>query len=122
MPSGGYEQERTAQSLAEEFARLCAAAAGWEEKKLRRREERDASLEALRFPYAAYRTGQRKFAANVYIALKERRRLFAQAPTGIGKTTAALYPALKAMGEGKCARTVFLTARNTGRKSAMSAI
>ena len=27
-------------------------------------------------------------------------RLFCQAPTGIGKTMSALFPALKAMGEG----------------------
>lgn len=43
-------------------------------------------------------------------------------PTGIGKTMAALYPAMLALGEGKCARVLMLTARTTGRKSAMDAL
>jgi len=117
-----YEEVCSAQELEVEFVRLCAAAAAWEEKKLLRRQERDTSLASLAFPYPEYRAGQRKFAANAYIAIRERKRLFAQAPTGIGKTIAALYPALRAMGEGKCARAVFLAARTTGRKAALDAM
>ena len=117
-----YEEEHTAQELAGAFDALCAAAAVWEAKKLARRMGRDASLEKLPFPFDTYREGQRKLAANVYVALRERKRLFAQAPTGIGKTMAVLYPALKSIGEGKCARAIFLTARNTGRRSAMDAM
>ena len=116
-----YEETRTAQELCEEFNAFCALACVWEEKKLARRTARDASLKALPFPFDSYREGQRKFAANVYIALRERKRLFAQAPTGIGKTMAALYPALRAIGENKCQRAVFLAARTTGRRSAMNA-
>ena len=117
-----YEERQTAQALCAEFDRLCSAACAWEEKKLCRRQARDESLSELAFPFDAYRAGQRKFAANVYIALREKKRLFAQAPTGIGKTMAALYPALKAIGEGRCARAVFLTARTTGRRSALDAM
>ena len=117
-----YEEEQDRESLRAEFNALCAPACAWEAKKLARRQARDETLRDLPFPFDAYRAGQRKFAANVYIALRERRRLFAQAPTGIGKTMAALYPALRAIGEGKCARAVFLTARTTGRRSAMDAM
>ena len=117
-----YEEERTAEELCREFNMLCAPAAAWEEKKLFHRQARDASLASLRFPFDAYRAGQKRFASNVYVAIRDRKRLFAQAPTGIGKTMAALYPALRAIGEGLCARTVFLTARTTGRKSAMDAM
>ena len=46
--------------------------------------------------------GQRRFAAGVDVAIRDRKRFFAQAPTGIGKTMAALM-ALRALGEGKCA-------------------
>ena len=116
-----YEETRTAHELREEFNTFCALAAAWEEKKLARRMARDQSLENLPFPFDSYRDGQRKFAANVYIALRERKRLFAQAPTGIGKTMAALYPALRAIGEGRCQRAVFLAARTTGRRSALDA-
>lgn len=124
--SGGmiacYEEEQTAPALLETFNALCAPAAAWETKKLLRRQARDASLASLPFPFDSYREGQKRFASNVYVAIRERRRLFAQAPTGIGKTMAALYPALRAIGEGLCGRVVFLTARTTGRKSAMDAL
>ncbi|MBR2942262.1 MAG: ATP-dependent DNA helicase [Clostridia bacterium] len=56
------------------------------------------------------------------MAIRERKHLFAQAPTGIGKTMAALYPALMAIREGHCARALFLTARTTGRRSAVDAL
>ena len=117
-----YEETKTADALKAEFDALCAAAAAWEEKKRLRRTARDQSLSALAFPFDSYREGQHKFAANVYIALREKKRLFAQAPTGIGKTMAALYPALRAMGDGKCQRAIFLAARTTGRRSALDAM
>ena len=117
-----YEEEQGRESLRAEFEALCAAACAWEERKLERRQARDEALSSLPFPFGTYRAGQRKFAANVYIALRDRKRLFAQAPTGIGKTMAALYPALRAIGEGRCARAVFLAARTTGRRSAMDAM
>ena len=121
-PLRAYEEELGAQALLEEFNALCAPAAAWEAKKLARRQARDASLSELAFPYPAYRAGQRRFAGNVYVALEQRKRLFAQAPTGIGKTMAALFPALLALREGHCARVLFLTARTTGRRSALDAM
>ena len=117
-----YEEDAPAPALAAEFDALCAPVAAWEGARLARCTVRDGTLETLPFPFAEYRAGQRRFAANVFVALRERKRLFAQAPTGIGKTMAALYPALRAMGEGHCARAVFLTARTTGRASALSAM
>ena len=117
-----YEEDAEEQSLQETFRTLCAAACVWEEAMLVRRRARDASLDALPFPYDSYRAGQRQFAAGVYVAIRDRKRLFAQAPTGIGKTMAALYPALRALGEGKCSRVLYLTARTTGRKSATDAL
>ena len=68
-----------------------------------------ASLNALRFPFAAYRPGQRALGRGNLPGLRRRasrtqgRRpgCFARRPTGIGKTMSALFPALKAMGEGQ---------------------
>lgn len=121
-PRISYTETLDAADLASEFDALCLPAAQSEAEKLRRQMARNASLADLAFPFDSYRAGQRKFAANVYIAIRDRKRLFAQAPTGIGKTMAALYPTLRALGEGKCARVVFLTARTTGRRSAMDAL
>ena len=117
-----YQETQTADALQEEFDRLCAPVCAWEETKRARRQRRNASLASLGFPFDAYRAGQRQFAANVYVAIRDRKRLLAQAPTGIGKTMAALYPALRALGGGQCARVVFLTARTTGRRSALAAM
>lgn len=117
-----YDETLTAEALKALFDEFCLPAALQEAARLERKAARDRSLAVLPFPFEQYREGQRKFAANVYVAIRDRKRLFAQAPTGIGKTMAALYPALRALGEGKCGRIVFLTARTTGRKSAMEAM
>lgn len=83
---------------------------------------RDVSLRALRFPYPAYREGQREMAAQVYTAIRLGRRLFASMPTGTGKSSAALFPALKALGEGLTGRVYYLTARTTQRQGAREAL
>ncbi len=86
------------------------------------RESRNASLKALAFPYPAYRDGQRELARQVYTAISRKKRLFASLPTGTGKSAAVLFPALKAMGEGKTGRILYLTARNTARQSPLEAL
>ncbi|HBM84769.1 MAG TPA: ATP-dependent DNA helicase, partial [Halieaceae bacterium] len=45
-----------------------------------------------------------------------------EAPTGIGKTAAVLYPALKALGTGRHDRVVFATTRISGRRAAEQAM
>ena len=93
---------------------------------LRQREEwcreRDRSIRALAFPFASYRPGQRKLAVAAYRVLAKGGRLFLAAPTGIGKTISALFPAVKALGEGKLERIFYLTARTVGRAIAEKAV
>ena len=86
------------------------------------RRERDASLRSLTFPFDAYRPGQREMAVQVYTAVKLGRRLFASMPTGTGKSVAALFPALKALGEGLTGQVYYLTARTTQRQGALEAL
>jgi len=86
------------------------------------RRERDASLRHLRFPFDSYRPGQREMAVQVYTAVKLGRRLFASMPTGTGKSIAALFPALKALGEGLTNQVYYLTARTTQRQGAIEAL
>lgn len=83
---------------------------------------RNRSLASLRFPFGAYRPGQRAMAVEVFRAVRDSRQLLVQAATGIGKTMAALFPALKAMGQGYAGKVVFLTARTTGRLAAEAAL
>ncbi|RCX17621.1 DNA excision repair protein ERCC-2 [Anaerobacterium chartisolvens] len=83
---------------------------------------RDASIKEMGFPFPSYRKGQRELAAAVYRAIKGGGRLFAQAPTGTGKTMASLFPALKALGEGHVSKIFYLTAKTTTRAVAQKAL
>ena len=76
---------------------------------------RDESLQRLKFPFEHYREGQRTLAVEVYRTIRDEKQLIVQAATGIGKTMAVLFPAMKALGENTSAKVVFLTARTTGR-------
>lgn len=82
---------------------------------------RDAGIQALEFPYTDYRRGQRRMAVAVYRAIRQGGRLMVQAPTGIGKTMAAVFPAVKAMGVGLTSKIFYVTARTTGRHAAEQA-
>jgi len=86
------------------------------------RARRTESIRGLGFPFSRYRPGQREMAVAVYRALRDGRPLLAQAPTGIGKTMAVWFPAVKAMGEGLIDRVFYLTARTTGRLVAQDAL
>ncbi|HEX7065495.1 MAG TPA: ATP-dependent DNA helicase, partial [Bacillales bacterium] len=82
------------------------------------KEKRNESIQALPFPFENYRAGQRKLAGAVYQTIAERKNLFANAPTGIGKTISTAFPAVKAMGEGLLDRLFYLTAKTTTRETA----
>lgn len=86
------------------------------------RARRDRSIRRIEFPFPRYRPGQREMAVAVYRAVRDGRPLLAQAPTGIGKTLAVWFPAVKAMGEGRIDRIFYLTARTTGRLVAQDAL
>lgn len=84
--------------------------------------EMEQSLRELTFPFPSYRKGQRHFAGAVYKSIVEKVSLFAQAPTGIGKTMSTLFPVLKAMGEGQAKGLFYLTAKTVTRIAAQEAI
>lgn len=84
--------------------------------------KRNKSIKILEFPFERYRKGQRELAINSYNTIKEKAVLFAQAPTGIGKTISTLFPAIKALGVGKGDRIVYLTAKTITRTVAEESI
>ena len=75
---------------------------------------RDASILQGHFPYA-YRDSQKKLVSGIYQTILRKKRLFIQAPTGTGKTLAAIYPAIQAMGGGLSDKIFYLTARTIAR-------
>lgn len=90
-------------------------------QQLAHEEKRDRSIKELAFPFPAYREGQRKLAGAVYQSIASGHKLFAKAPTGIGKTISTIFPAVKAIGEGVLQRVVYLTAKTITRTSAEEA-
>lgn len=86
------------------------------------RQQRNASITDLPFPFPAYRNGQRELAAAVYKTIRFQKRLFVEAPTGTGKTISTLFPAVKAMGEDVIERIFYLTAKQSTRHVAEGGI
>ncbi|WP_404332309.1 helicase C-terminal domain-containing protein [Mesobacillus maritimus] len=82
---------------------------------------RNQSIQELAFPFEKYREGQRKLAGAIYKTISEEKNIFANAPTGIGKTISTIFPTVKAMGEGKLERMFYLTAKTITRQSAEDA-
>ena len=80
-------------------------------------------LSNLRFPFeGGAREGQRDFIVDAFRAIKSHKRLVVQAPTGTGKTMAALYPALKSVGCGDADKIFYFTGKTTTAYSALNAI
>lgn len=86
------------------------------------RERRDRSILAAGFPYPSLREGQSLMMREVLAALRDKRTLFAEAPTGIGKTMATLYPALKALAAGFNERVFYATAMTSTREQVVKAL
>jgi DNA excision repair protein ERCC-2 len=112
----------TSNELQAFFGGLCERFMAWADDELAHRERRDAALTSLRFPHEAFRAGQRDLAKAVFNAARLGRCLLAQAPTGIGKTIATLFPMLKACPVQELDKVFFLTAKRSGRSLALNAL
>lgn len=110
------------ESLRAFFDRTVAVYIEWMRKELRWRGQRDSSLTALPFPHRLLRPGQGALMQEVEFAITHGSKLFAEAPTGIGKTVSALYPALRALGHGQVGKIFYLTSKGSGRAIAEKAL
>lgn len=80
--------------------------------------ERLPSMKKLRFPYATVREGQSEFVRSAYRTISRGGCLYATAPTGTGKTVSAIYPALRAIGDGRVEKVFYLTPKTTTAEAA----
>lgn len=92
----------------------------WAKFQIEWREISRESIRQIQFPYA-YREGQKELAMSVYRTILRKKKLFIQAPTGIGKTMATVFPAVKAIGEGLGDKLFYLTAKTITRTVAEQA-
>ena len=109
------ELERFFRELISDYLQWAETIANWEVL-------RDESIRNLEFPFDCYRPGQREMAVGIYRAIKNGDQFLVQAATGIGKTMAAIFPAVKAIPEGLNTKVFYLTARTTGRIAAEKAL
>ena len=84
-------------------------------------EMRNESIKNLSFPFNEYRKGQRELAVSIYNTIKNNAMIYAEAPTGIGKTMSTIFPTIKAMGEGMVDALFYLTAKTITRTVAEEA-
>ena len=92
----------------------------WVSYQLAWKKERNNSMEGLEFPFP-YRDGQRKMVSSVYHTISSKKQIFIQAPTGVGKTMSTIFPAVRAVGEGKGETIFYLTAKTITRTVAEEA-
>ncbi|MBR7185412.1 MAG: ATP-dependent DNA helicase [Clostridia bacterium] len=109
------------EQLAQTFLSILSCFSRWAELAIDRETRRLPAIREAGFPYGKFRAGQDELALAVFRAIRRGERLFAQAPTGIGKTMSTLYPAVKALGEGKCDRIFYLTAKGSTAREAWAA-
>ncbi|MFA7701102.1 MAG: PD-(D/E)XK nuclease family protein, partial [Bacilli bacterium] len=89
---------------------------------VRRLEKRNETSGTLNFPFLNFRKGQRELAKYAYGIAKNGGTLFAEAPTGIGKTISTLYPFVRSFSDGVNEKIFYLTAKNSGKEAARQAV
>ncbi len=88
----------------------------------RHNQKKIISAEAIKFPFTNYRRGQKELIKYCYAIAKKGKRLYVEAPTGIGKTMSVLYPFIKSLKDNNEGKIFYLTAKNSGKKSAYNAV
>lgn len=109
-----FHYDYTFQELEEWFLDLMEQYRKWADFQCQWRAERQESIKRLKFPFP-YREGQKSLVTYVYQTIYHKRKLFIEAPTGVGKTISTIFPAVKAVGEGRGERIFYLTAKTITR-------
>lgn len=116
-----FYEDYTFEELEAWFGRLIADYRKWADDSWHWRRLRQSSIAALTFPFP-YRDGQKELITNVYSTIYHKKKLFLEAPTGVGKTISTIYPAVCAMGRGMGERLFYLTAKTITRTVAEDAL
>lgn len=93
----------------------------WTNRLFEYKNLRNESIQNLKFPFEKYRLGQHKMATEVYKTVRDSGQLIVQAPTGIGKTLAVIFPAIKSFPEKYTTKIFYLTPKTTGKEVAEKA-
>ncbi len=115
-----FRETLTRAELKQWYEELTDSYHKWLAYQIEWRKKRNESMEKLEFPFE-YRKGQRKMVSGIYHAISKKEQIFIQAPTGVGKTMSAVFPAVRAIGQGMAETVFYLTARTITRTVAQDA-
>ena len=115
-----FKETLTRAELKQWYEELTDSYHKWLAYQIEWRKKRNESMENLEFPFA-YRKGQREMVSGIYHAISCKEQIFIQAPTGVGKTMSAVFPAVRAIGQGMAETVFYLTARTITRTVAQDA-
>lgn len=104
------------------FINLLEKYLDWAKLIIDLKKEREVTIKNLEFPFQNYRDSQRQFCIAVFKTIKEKKKLFVQAPTGVGKTVSVLFPSIKAMMDNKRSKIYYLTAKSSTKDIAYDTI
>lgn len=113
-----FHETYTAHEIMAWFESVMEKYVRWSDFELSWKEERNNSIRETEFPFE-YREGQKELAVNVYRTIYHKKRLYIEAPTGVGKTISTVFPAVKSMGEGLSDKIFYLTAKTITRTVAL---
>lgn len=109
-----FQETLTMEELTTWFTHLVDEYGKWAAWQIKWTEERNQLIKQTTFPFP-YREGQKDLVAGAYRTILRKKNLFIEAPTGVGKTISALFPAVKAMGENITEKIFYLTAKTITR-------
>jgi len=109
-----FHESYTFDELKKWFEELMLEYKKWADFQFEWNKKRTESIRSLQFPFP-YREGQKELVTYVYRTIYHRRKLFLEAPTGVGKTISTVFPTVKAMGEGMAEKIFYLTAKTITR-------
>ncbi len=105
-----FNRDYTMEELSAWFDQIREEYLKWADYQFEWKRTRDESIRQLEFPYE-YRKGQKELVTYVYQTIYHKRKLFIEAPTGVGKTISTVFPSIKAMERGMGERIFYLTAK-----------
>ena len=116
------EDSFTIDSLKRDYLALLERADFFGRLMLERKNEILPRAKKVPFPYNEIRGGQEQMIKSIYRGILKQKNVFVQAPTGIGKTVSSLYPAVRALSEGRVDKIFYLTAKASTRREAWGAM
>lgn len=109
-----FHHDHTFRELEQWFMEVMEQYRKWADFEFEWKKMRQASIKELQFPFP-YREGQKELVTYVYQTIYHKRKLFIEAPTGVGKTISTVFPAVKSVGAGRGDRIFYLTAKTITR-------